>query len=268
MIKFEVEDKTYNMIDLGFKYVTEISEPTITETKPKTLFIPGRIGVVDFGEDIEESKVYYTFLANFKERHLFIDALNKLKQILLDEYGFPKYVKIIRDYDPLRYFWAKVRVASIPRISDSLKSFTLEFRLSDPFSYSTHEVNDVRWGSTSIDFRADYKLGHEGSGAVDLPVKGSTSFLPTLDGYAVQPYIILQGSSSSFAIRTGTSYITHNGFSGRLEIDTENYIAYLNGKELFLQRFDEFYLVPNEKVHLTGTNMDFKITVHYRWKYI
>lgn len=268
MIKFDIDGKIIKLEDIGFKHILEISEPTIQEMDRNTIQIPEMIGELDFGEDIQGCTLSYTLLTNFKEKIYYHEALNNLKKVLLDEYGYPRYIKLIRDYEPDKYFWVKVIAGSIPKMGQSLKSFTLDFRSNEPFSYSIEEVNDVKWGSTLIDFRASYKLGHEGSGAVDLPVTGPISFMPILDGYAVQPYIILSGKADSISIRTGDSYITHNAFNGKLEIDTENYIAYINGVETMLQRFDEFYLIPNQKVYISGTNMNFKVTMHYRWKYI
>lgn len=187
---------------------------------------------------------------------------------MFDEFKQPRELKVIWDYDPFKYVWLRVASGFTIDRSTFMNGFSIPFLQLDDNRYSVEEVNDIKWGSVSIDFRADYRLGHEGSGAVDLPVTGSTNFLPTLDGYAVQPYIVLEGSSGSFTIRTGTSYISHSGFSGKFEIDTENFIAYQNGVETLLQRIDEFYLVPNQRVYVSGKNPNFKITMHYRWKYI
>lgn len=255
--------------DFNLRPLKDHQNASQSDYRALTIGIPGQSQQFYFGSEIEgKPPIIINFKKLIVEEYEINRIIDKLNLFLFDEFKQPRELKVIWDYDPFKYVWLRVANGFTIDRSSFMNGFSIPFNQFDDDRYAIEEVNDVKWGSTTIDFRADYKLGHEGSGALDLPVAGSTNFLPTLDGYAVQPYIILQGSSSNFTIRTGTSYITHTGFNGKLEIDTENFIAYLNGTETMLQRFDDFYLVPNQRVYITGTNMNFNITMHYRWKYI
>lgn len=262
-----IEIKTWEDFDL--KPLKGHDNASQSDYNAITLQIPGQSEKLYFGSEIEgKPPIVINFKKMVKEEYEINSIIDKVNLFLFDEFKQPRELKVIFDYDSSRYVWLRVSNGFTIDRSTFINGFSIPFVQFDDNRYSVEEVNDVKWGSTLIDFRASYKLGHEGSGAVDLPVNGSTNFMPTLDGYAVQPYIILSGKADSISIRTGDSYITHNAFNGKLEIDTENYIAYINGVETMLQRFDEFYLIPNQKVYISGTNMNFKVTMHYRWKYI
>lgn len=255
--------------DFGLRPLKDHEHASQSDYNSLTLKIPGQSERLYFGSEIEgKPPIIISFRKLVGEEYEITQIIDKINLFLFDEFKQPRELKVIFDYDSSKYVWLRVANGFTIDRSSFLNGFSIPFIQHDDNRYAVEEVNDVKWGSTLIDFRASYKLGHEGSGAVDLPVTGSTNFIPTLDGYAVQPYIILDGSSGNFTIRTGSSYITHTGFNGKLEIDTENYIAYLNNVETMLQRFDDFYLVPNQRVYISGTNMKFKVTMHYRWKYI
>ncbi|MHC5227582.1 phage tail domain-containing protein [Enterococcus sp. LJL99] len=255
--------------DFGLRPLKDHENPSQSDYKALTLKIPGQSQNLYFGSEIQgKPQIVINFKKMVKEEYEINEIVDRVNLFLFDEFKQPRFLKVIFDYDPFKYVWLQVANGFTIDRSSIMNGFSIPFMQNDDNRYSVEEVNDVKWGSVVIDFRANYKLGHEGSGAVDLPVIGTTSFYPTLDGYAVQPFIILQGKADTISITSGASVIRHSSFNGKLEIDTENYIAYVNGTETMLERFDEFYLVPNQRVYITGTGLDLKATMHYRWKYI
>lgn len=255
--------------DFGLRPLKDHENASQSDYNALTLNIPGRSEKLYFGSEIEgKPPIVINFKKLVKEEYEISQIVDKINLFLFDEFKQPRELKVIFDYDSSKYVWLRVANGFTIDRSSLMNGFSIPFAQYDDNRYAVEEVNDVKWGSTLIDFRASYKLGHEGSGAVNLPVKGYTTFYPTLDGYAVQPFIVLEGKADMFVLSSNGQRISYTGFDGRMEIDTEEYIAYHNGNETMLEIFEDFYLVPGKVVYVNGTNMNFKITMHYRWKYI
>ena len=250
--------------DFNLKTLTEHSNPAQAEFSHKSMHIAGLPGLLDFGSEIEGKSFEINLNQLVRQELDLAQTINALNQFFFDEYKQPRFIKIIFDYDPNKYIWAKVAESFTPNRATLLKKLTVPFIQFDANKYSVVVADEIVWGSQQIDFQADYKLGHTGSGARDTQITSNTTIRPFLEGLALMPFIVLNGSGTNVKITCANRELNIGTFVGKeIEIDTENYVTYTNGVESNID-LNEFYFVPNEPVSITGTNMNFKLTVHYR----
>ena len=256
-------DDNVTLKDFGMKCVGQLTQPFTGSISSRNEQISNRKGLLDFGNEIGAIIEKYEIAVFAKSPVERSYQIRRFKQFLLDEYGYPRFIKVHNDFEPDVYFWAKMTTAPIPTLYTNSGTFTLEVINSDGIKYSVAEADEILWGSTIIDFRSNYTLGHVGSGAINKQINNNTTFTPTILGTAVHPFFILQGSGSNVKITCDGKTIEIGNFSGKLEIDTAERIAYLNGNEKII-RMDKFLLVKNKPVSVTGSNMNFTLSNYYR----
>lgn len=144
---------------------------------------------------------------------------------------------------------------------------TFSIFCSDPTKYSKSMANDVRWGSKVIEFRAPYLLGDRGSGADSLMINSNTDLPTFIDGEPVRPEITLSGEAKDLILSCNGQAIRVGTFSGSVKIDTSLMVIYRNGVE-GIPDMDDFWLNPNSSLRITGSSMNFTITLDYRRAYI
>lgn len=253
--------------DFGFIVEPGQEDPITPNFERKTLAIPGRPGLWDFGEEIREKS--FSFSLRIIER--FYDrmqsAFNELVAFLFDEYGKPRVIKIIRDYEPDKFIMAKVMQQLIPQRLDEEGTLTLPFVAYDPYKYSNVYADEVSWGSEVITFEYNYLLGREGlSGSVK--VTGPQTLSIPVDGLAVQPIFEINGTANNLTVNTnGYSFTLPNFNNTNWEIDFKKYLVFKNGQETMLDIRD-FYLMPgNNQVNIEGSNIDINLRIKYRDKF-
>lgn len=225
--------------------------------------VPGRKGLLDFGNEIGSIISKYpigVLTQNPTERSYLLRAFSSF---ISDEYGYPRQIKVHDSSEPDVYYWGKLRTAPNPTFYTSGADFILEIENIDGVKYSLVESDEILWGSSEINFTFDIELGHEGSGATNELVTKNQSFYPTVIGTAVQPFLVLDGSGTNVKIRCGKSTINVGNFTGRMEINTQDFYAELNGVEKPI-RMDKFYLVPQSPLIISGENMNFRFTNYFR----
>lgn len=251
--------------DFGLKPLAGHENPAQADFDHITMHIPGLSGSLDFGAEVKSKKGLAIPLNIFiHSEYENTKVINNLNQFFFDEFKQPRFIKTIFDYEPNKYIWLKIAESFVPNRQTILRKFTIPFVQHDDNKYSVAEANDITWGSTDIDFQADYLLGNSGSGADHQRVTGNTTLNPFLEGLALQPYFEINGSGSDVKITSGTYVLSIGNFTNKsLEVDTENDVLYVNGVESDFGLGD-FYFVPGLPVQITGRNMNFELTVHYR----
>lgn len=256
-------DDNTTLSDFGMIAVKGAEMQLLGTLSSRTEKVPGRKGLLDFGNEmgaITDSYPIAVVAKNEVERSY---QMRAFKLFLLDDYGLPRYVKVHNSVEPDVYYWAKITTAPTPELFGVAANFVLEITNYEGVKYSIAEADEVLWGSQSIGFQSNYLLSHTGSGAKELAIRSNVSFVPFVSGMAVHPYFVLEGSGTNVKIICSGQEINVGTFTGKLEIDTENRIAYLNGAEK-LMRMNKFLLVRNRSVTVTGTNMNFKLSNHFR----
>lgn len=149
--------------------------------------------------------------------------VRNVSTLLLDQYGKPKTVKLVFDYEPDRYYMARFSgFISINRIAKA-GLFPIPFKAYDPWAHSTVLADDVNWGSKVINFESSYTMEHTGSDGKKT-ITGPTTFNIYADGYAVKPIIEISGSATSLTVTNNGQSFTLPAFTNATwVIDCEKY---------------------------------------------
>lgn len=258
-----VETKRWE--DFGLIVVMDHVYPNQSNFDYKILHVPGLPGALEYGVEINEKSGIKIPLNGLNKSEVdTTKMMSDINRFFFDEFKQPRFVKAIFDYDPNKYVWLKVASSFALDRKSVIREFSIPFTQFDDNKYSVAEANDITWGSAEIDFQADYLLGNSGSGADNQRITGNTTINPFLEGLALQPYFEINGSGMNVKITCGTYVLNVGTFSNQtLGIDTENDVMYVNGAESDFGLGD-FYFVPGLPVQITGRNMNFELTVHYR----
>lgn len=190
----------------------------------------------------------------------------QLNQILgVNDYGIPSENVEIFFYDDkeIVYYGMKSDMDEPPRGQLEVRS-TFTIFCSDSIKYSKTKASDIVWGSEVIDFQAHYKLGNTGSGAFDKQVTSNSTIASYVEGRAVKPTIKMLGSGTNVKLTCNGKTINVGTFSNsNVVIDTEMYVAYVNDAEKIID-MDDFWLMPNKNITISGSNMNFKLTIDYQ----
>ena len=256
-------DDNYTLEDFGMANARGNEQTMFGAITARSEKVPGRKGLLDFGNEIGAGTEKFPILVksnNPIERSYLIRAF---KNFLLDEYGYPRMIKIHKSTEPDVYYYGKISVAPTPELYSNAGMLNLEITNYNGVKYSKFEANEILWGSQQIDFQDGYLLGNTGSGANELRVTGNISISPTVSGSAVFPYLVLVGHGSDVVITSNGKSIQIGNFNGTLEIDCANFISYLNGAEKLIQ-MDKFQLVRGKAILISGSNMNFTLTNNFR----
>ncbi|HAM79635.1 phage tail domain-containing protein [Ornithinibacillus bavariensis] len=259
------------LADFGVHLLADSEEPALPQTRDKTLVIPGRHGEYNFGSYFDARQLNLS--CGFNNQATLADAqqlIRELNTMLLDEYGRPKEVELVYDYEPDKLYKATLSgVVPVNRISRA-GTFVLPLKASDPFAYSRIYADEIVWGSDVVTFEYNYLLGHDGlGGAIDIT--SPKAFIITVDGYNVKPKFEIEGSATSLNISANGNTIALPPFNNETwKIDCENYTAVRNGVNVFGDlSFGEFVLYSGEnQVSIGGNGINIKMRVKFRDKYM
>ncbi len=262
-----LDDK--KITDFGFEVEPGHEDPITPNMERKTIPIPGRAGLWDFGTEMRERQLNYPIKIIDRFHDEMQSAYNALVAFLFDEFGQPKSIKMVREYEPDKFYMVKIVQQMLPERPAEDGSLMLPFVADDPYKYSNTFADDVVWGSEVITFEYHYLLGHInnfGSGAVN--VTGSQTLDISVSGMAVQPIFEIEGKANNLTFSAnGYSFSLPNFTNTSWIIDFEKYLVYKNEQET-MEEIREFYLMPGDnQVKITGSNIDIDMRVKYRDKY-
>ncbi|MGA4718863.1 phage tail family protein [Fictibacillus nanhaiensis] len=189
-------DGHYRFEDFGFSCELGNEDPLTANFQRKTLTIPGRAGVWDFGVEIGEKPA--SFPLKTVERIPLIMQRNftALTDFLMDPYGQPRNIKVIRDYAPDRYYMMKLAQSLNPERLMDEGILVLPFIASDPYSYHTVSTEEITIDSeTSL--MSEVLLGSE---YVFNVTSAKTLQVHNFSHYNIVPKIESKGSFTSLTL--------------------------------------------------------------------
>lgn len=260
-------DGKYRLREFGLYIEEGHNHPAISNFENKTLAIPGMPGVWDFGTELREKPFILPIATTGIERAKMQQRLNALVAFLCDEYGKPRNVKLVFDYEPDKFYITKLSEQITPDMIKPFTRFELKFVAMDPYKYSNELSEDVTWGSETITFEYSYLLGHEGLGG-SVKVTGPQTIELDVEGLAVQPVFEINGTANNLKISAnGHSFTLPNFANTKWTIDFEKYLVYRNGEETMIE-IREFYLMPGRnKIVITGNNINIDMRIKFRDKF-
>lgn len=269
MMTMDNGTETKRWEDFGVRPLRDHANPSLPRMEHKTLRIPGQSGRLGFGTEIDGREgIQIPLKKVVKEEGEINRSINAMNRFFFDAFKQPRFIKVVFDYEPSRYVWLQVADTFTIDRATMNKSLAMPFVQFDDGKYSIAEADEITWGSEEITFEADYSLGNTGTDATERLITSNTTLNPYIEGLAVHPFIVLNGSGTNVRITSNGEAIEVGNLSNQtIEIDTENAIAYRNGQEVMLNMGD-FYLVPSQSVQVTGTNLNVRLTLHYRDEYL
>jgi|SRR5699024_9151502 len=263
-------DDNYRLEDFGLIAEIGHGNPITPKIENKTIPIPGRAGLWDFGSEIKEKQISLPVACVGEDRIILQQNLNDFVAFLCDEYGKPRDMKVVFDYEPDKFYTAKLAGQLEPERIIHLGRFALELVANDPYKYSRLYGDEVVWGSEEVTFQWHYLLGHDGDGASSgFKFTSAKTINVDVYGLAVQPVFEIEGTANNLKVTCGKYSFTLSNFTNaKWVIDFEKYIVYKNGQEQLLEGINDFYLMPGSNaVKVTGNNLNIDMKIKFRDKY-
>ncbi len=256
--------------DEGIDVLLNSEEPALPALRNLSVTVPGRHGAYDFGAYFEPRE--FTLNVAFK-RQDYADLkrdIRKLNRRFVDDYGRPKTVKLRFGDEVDKYYNARLSQA-VPVERAAERGFlTLGLTAYDPFAYSVVESDEVVWGSEVVTFEWNYLLGMGGTGG-GFTITSPQTIPIYVDGESLRPVIEINGTANGLTISAnGKSFKLPNFSTTKWVIDGENYFVKRNGVEDLAAMTGDFIelLHGDNNVQISGTAMNFELTIKYRDKYI
>lgn len=267
IIQIKSATGSFDLSSLGFRWLREHDSLGQADFSHKSEHIPGRQGDWYFGSESRTKEYVFGANALVSDLTTLDGKIEALNNVLFDAFGKPQLLEIYLDYTH-KMFYAYFSEPVSVTTETLLAELQLKFISFDGKKYSKDKASDITWGSTTINFKSNYKLGNTGSGANGITITNNTTLDTFVDGKAVKPSIKLVGTGTNVKIACSGRVINVGTFTSKtIIIDTEQFIAYFNGVETLID-MDDFYIVPNSKVSVTGTNMNFTLTIDYQNVYM
>ena len=263
-------DDIYTFKDFGLIPLQGYKHPIISEISNKTIKIPGVPGEYYFGTEIGTKSFSIPLGIIERDKNIVQQKLNKLVSFLFDQYGKPRLIKMVFDYEPDVYYMVRVNSNVTPDRMMIATKFSLPFVAYDPYKYSVALADEITWGSETITFEYDYLMGHEGTTGLAHLTKPQT-LLATVDGLAVRPVIEIFGSASGLSLFTGNYTIKFPNFSNTTwVIDCDKYTVLKNGSNAFNEvSLRDFVLTPGTNfIDMIASTISITIQIKFRDKYI
>lgn len=232
----------------------------------KTVKVPGRIGEYHFGSEVG-SRPHTIALGVIDPDVIESQArVRKFFELVLDEYGKPKPVKMVYEYEPDKYYTVYVDGSFIPERMRGYINGPINLVAYDPIAYSIVRADEVTWGSEDITFESTaYTLGHTGAPS-KMRITGPITLNCEVIGNAVQPIIDIRGNADNLNLSVGNQSFSIGSFTDtEWTIEGKSFTVIKNGQNVFDELEGDFLWFKkgvNELV-VDGSNIDIDLTVTY-----
>jgi len=256
--------------DFGFDVELDHTNPSTAKTKQRTLAIPGKVGLWDFGIEIEAKEFNFNLKMHERRYEVAQENFNQLVLFLFDSRGKPKELEIIFDYELDKFYKVKVNGDLSVDRDEFEKVMPINFIAFDPNKYSIIKQSELYWDSEVLTLGSFVYFMDDKGASASTQITASTVLDIEVLGQDVKPYINITGTGTSIMIRCGDGYVnvgTHAA-STTIGIDCERFVAYINGVETMLD-MNEFWLKRGSNdVSIIGVNMNFTVSFDYRDKWL
>lgn len=243
--------------------------PSTPSFRENTIEIPGMDGVYYVDVQNGVKKFRFPLATNEVDRPQSQRILREFINFFHDAKGQKRLVKMSFDYEADKYYDVRLSKDIQPNREYAFWEFDLEVTAHDPWSYSATDNTDVMWGSLEITFEADYLLSHTFVDAIQITTAQTVQ--ATVNGYTVRPTFIISGSGDGVTISCNGKSFSLSYFSvSDWVLDGEKYTVILNGANGYAEKTSGWIeLLPGvNDISISGTNMNFTLTVGYKDKYM
>lgn len=261
-------DDQYRLSDFGLVQEEGHNHPPVPFIQRKTLHIPGKKGVWDFGTEIREKHFNIPLATQGRNLTELQHQLNQFVEFLYDEYGEPRLFKLVFDYEPDKFYLVKVSTQFEVERLKPFSRFVLPLVANYPYKQFIAESNEVIWDS-DIPIISDITWLY---GLDDFVIKSPQTIDVQNDGnLIVRPVIIISGTANTLSLAINGESFSFGQISQPIEIDAEKYLVKVNGIEklnAMTGNMKYLYLSPgNNKIRIDGSGLDLTMTIKFRNHY-
>ena len=126
----------YSIDTFGLIPLQSHIHPINTGIQHKTIKIPGMAGVHDIRTELAPKYFEFEFAIKEQDETTMQAKLNEFVTFLCDGTGHPRDIELIFDYEPDKYYTAKLNNSIDPERIRGFSRFSVSFVASDPHKYS------------------------------------------------------------------------------------------------------------------------------------
>lgn len=253
--------------DLGLHILAGSDETMMPETRQDTLTIPGRHGEIIFDSYLEPRRLFPQVLIPSQATLNDVQTIvRKVSSLLVDEYGQPKDVKVVYDYEPDKYYIARLTgYISVDRIAKA-GIFLIPLYAYDPMAQFMVEAYEVDF-SSDVPIDADVLID-TGKG-VHTITSPATLDIALSGTNALKFDYLLEGSGTNVKISANGKTFTLGTFSNtKWDVKGTEYNVFKNGVHA-MPDTNFIELKPgNNLVSISGTNLSLTLTEKNRYQYV
>jgi phage-related protein len=258
-------DGQYRFENFGFFCESGNEDPLTPNFQRKTLAIPGRAGVWDFGVEIGEKPAAFPLKIMERIPLIMQEKFSALTDFLMDPYGQPRNIKVVRDYAPDRYYMMKLAQPLSPERLMDEGVLVLPLIASDPYSYHTVSTEEITMDSdTSV--LSDVLLDSVYSFNVTAP---QTLSVHNFSYYNTYPTIEITGSFTLFTLSANGKSFSFVAQTNKT-IEVSEFDTKINGVlSLSVMTGNPIELKSGfNDVAISGSNINVTITFKFKPKYL
>lgn len=256
--------------EFGYRALMDHYHEAIPEIRSKTMSIPGMPGRWDFGSELGSKRLEIPIQA-LSDSSSSLQALqNELVAFLMDEFGNPREMNVVFDYEPDKFYTVKIDGAVAPVLrAHILKNMTLPFIAHDPFKYAGANKYDPEDNyNYDQDYLYDIGLMYDNPKSFKWEYERHYSGINNYSSLVTDFIIEIQGTVSSGSITNldNNKKLTLPDINnGRLLIDGKRFAIIRNGASILDgSNYNFFHIQPGEVGFLfEGENPS--ATVTYKW---
>ncbi|HDR3483920.1 TPA: phage tail family protein [Bacillus pacificus] len=263
-------DDKYRFEDFGF-----ICEPGYDDSitpifDRKTYSTPGVEGVIPFGTEVKEKPFSYPLMIMERFHIEMQRKFEKFTDFFFDQYGNPRKVKMVRDYDPSKFYYVELAQQITPDRLPEDGKFVLPLVAHDPRAYSVVNSNDkITWGS-KIPFATRITFGYKQS-QYDV-ADPQTIVVNNIGTLVVRPIIKVVGIAKGLTLTINGKGFSFGDLNNEtLLIDAATYTVKKNNQNYLFKmtgNLERMELFPkNNNVQIGGSDLNLKVTFDFRSKY-
>src|SRR5699024_5531821 len=254
--------------EFGYRALIDHYHEAVPEIRSKTMSIPGMPGRWDFGSELG-SKRFEIPIRALSDSSVDLQHLqNELVAFLMDEFGNPRELKMVFDYELDKYYTVKVDGVIAPMLrAHILSNKTLPFIAHDPYKYASANEYDESYRYDK-EYLYDIALMYDNSDTFKWEYVRHCSGINNYSSLVADFIIEIQGTVSNGSItnlENNQKLTLPNISNGRLLIDGKRFAIIRNGAAILEgSNYKFFHIQPGEVGFLfEGDNPN--ATVTYKW---
>jgi len=261
--------------ELGFMVVRGTDAPILPKTRNSgnTKVMPGRHGQIRYGKTYLDALEWELPCKVLRQEDFYKLQMRArdIANFFTDDYGNPRQVKLIFDYEPDRYYMVQYEGFIPLQRLVTYGKFILPLVADDPHAHSIVEsTKGIKWGDR-IPWMSQIPIGiGRTSYTISSP---QTLSINNYGSLVVRPVIEISGSATSLTLTIkGESFSIGTFTNSTILIDAERYAAIKNGQNFLFQlqgNLEKLELMPGANaIQIGGSNLNINIAFKYRAKYM